>query len=293
MGLIRFAVRQCAARALRNSTLADDRVFLSVIDPLDTKVKETRAPMLIVNTDDHKQSAEGFDLTGGDHSLDLVVEATIAARVTTTGKDGEGEEVAVTIIEADSGMDLTLDIIEHQITRALLGPDPWAVLLRQFITSVSQRISRRGADASGIRWAARQITITCDTLAEPVGGENVDAGSVWGDFIAAMEADAGLAPMAPLIRGVIEGDGRDWVRSAAMLGISEDVAERVAIAPMVTGEDGQPVQLDVVVASHQIETTQDRVWNDDAAWADPQDWEDQGPAPASIEITITPDEDAE
>lgn len=290
MGLTRFAVRQCAARALRGATLADDRVFLSVIDPLDAKVKETRAPMLIVNTDDHRQRAEGFDLTGGDHTLDLVVEATIAARVTTTGKDGEGEEVAVTIIEADSGMDLTLDIIEHQIRRAFLGPGPWAVLLRRFVTNVSQQFSRRGADASGVRWAARQITFACDTLAEPVGGESVTPGSVWGDFIAAMQADAALAPMAPLIRGVIDGDGQDWVRSSAMLGISEDVAERVSIAPMVVGEDGNPVQLDVVIASRQITTMQDRQWDDDAGWADQQGWADQEPGPAAIDIEIVADE---
>jgi hypothetical protein len=243
MGLTRFAVRLCAARALRGATLAEGRVFQSVIDPLDTKIADTRAPLLIVNTDDHKIDADGRDMTGGDHRLDLVIEAAIAARVVTEGKDGTGATVDVTIIEADSGMDLTLDVLEHQITRALLGPGAWPELFRRFVLRVHSRLSRRGADASGTRWAARQITITCDTLAEPVGGEPVLPGSVWGDLIAAMEADPDLAPVAPLIRGVIEGDGRDWVRGAAMLGISEDMAELAGFAPLATDDNGAGIDV--------------------------------------------------
>lgn len=247
MGLIRFAVRQCAARALRGATLAEDRVFLSVIDPLDTKIQATRAPMLIVNTDDHKLEADGRDLTGGMHSLDLVIEATIAAKVVTQGKGGEGQTVEVTIIEADSGMDLTLDVLEHQITRALLATGTWADLFRRLVPRVMARVSRRGADASGVRWAARQITITCDAIGEPVGGESLVLGSVWGDFIAAMEADASLAGVAPLIRAVIDGDARDWRRGAAMLGVGEDVAVLAGFGPLVETEDGEPVDVDEVL----------------------------------------------
>lgn len=245
MGLIRFAVRQCAARAVRGVTLAEDRVFLSAIDPLDTKVRATLAPMLIVNTDDHKQDGHGRDMTGGTHQLSLVIEAAIASRVTAEGKDEDGGTVQVTIIEADAGLDLTLDLIEHQILRALTGPGPWADLFRRFVTTISSRLSRRGADVSGTRWAARQITFTCDTLAEPVGFSEAELspGSVWADFLAAMEGDENLAPIAPLIRGALEGDARDWMRGAAMLGISEDIAVEAGFAPLVT-DGGQPVTVE-------------------------------------------------
>lgn len=290
MGLIRFAVRQCAARALRDATLAEGRVFLSLIDPLDTKIKDTREPMLIVNTDDHKQTGDGRDITGGDQSLDLVIEATIAARFVTSGKDGDGEEVSVTVMEADSGMDLTLDILEHQVTRALLGPGTWAVLFRRFVVTISQRLSRRGADVRGTRWAARQITLTCDTLAEPVGGEAITPGSVWGDFLAAMEADESLAVIAPLIRGVIEGDTRDWVRSAQMLGISEDVAEMVSIAPMVTDDGGNPIQMETGVAVQRVGVTGDAVWDDEDIWADVENMDETTVVDAQIAMTVTADE---
>lgn len=246
MSLIRFAVRQCAARALRSATLAETRIFLSSIDPLDTKIQVNREPMLIVNTDDHKIDADGRDMTGGEHRLDLVIEAVIASKVIAQGEDGEGEAVTVTIIEADSGMDLTLDILEHQITRALLAPGTWPELFRRFVPVIHSRLSRRGADASGTRWAARQITITCDTLAEPVGAESLGVDTVWGDFIRAMEADAALAPIAPLIRATINGDGREWARGAAMLGISHDTAVDMGFAPLVLTEDGDGVELEEI-----------------------------------------------
>lgn len=247
MGLIRFAVRQCAARALRGATLAEDRVFLSVIDPLDTKVQNNRAPMLIVNTDDHKVEAEGRDLTGGEGRLDLVIEAVVAQKVETDGIDGNGVEVSVTIIEADSGLDLTLDILEHQVTRALLADGTWPELFRRFVPVVHSRLSRRGADASGVRWAARQITITLDTMAEPVGGDALTPGYVWTDFLAAMQADAGLAPIVPLIRGVLAGDTRDWARGAAMLGISEDIAIAAGFAPLVEDDAGAGIDVEEII----------------------------------------------
>lgn len=244
MGLIRFAVRQCAARAVRSATLAEDRVFVSLIDPLDTKIGENRAPLLVVNTDDHKQDGDGKDITGGTHSLSLVIEAAIASRVVATGADSDGQEVQVTIVEADAGLDLTLDLIEHQILRALTGPGVWPELFRRFVPVIQSRLSRRGADAAGTRWAARQITFTCDTLAEPVGfsAAELAPGSVWADFLAAMEADASLSVVAPLIRAALQGDAREWARGAAMLGISEDIAVEAGFAPLVT-DGGEPVIL--------------------------------------------------
>lgn len=244
MSLVRFAVRQCAARSLRGATLAEGRVWQSVIDPISAKVSSERAPVLIVNTDDHKQDGAGRDITGGDAQLELVIEAAIAAKVTTTGRDGDGDEVAVTIIEADSGLDLTLDILEHQVIRAMIRPGVWPDLLRRFVPKVHSRTSRRGADAQGTRWAARQIVFTCDTLAEPVGGEALAPGAVWGDFIAAMESEPELSVIAPLIRGVIEGDADDWARSAAMLGIGQETD--IGAAPFIRDDDGAPVILDEV-----------------------------------------------
>lgn len=246
MSLTRFAVRLCAARALRGSTMAEDRVFQSVIDPLDTKVAANLAPTLIVNTDDHSCDTEGRDLTGGEERLDLVIECTIAARVTTTGQDGEGEITTVEIPAHDTGMDLTLDIVEHQVVRALVrGGGDWGALWRRFVLRVHTRKSRRGADTSGVRYAARQLVITCDAISDPVGGEDISPGTVWGDLLALMDADPSLSPVASLIRGQIigSGDNPDWTRSAAMLGVNADIIQDIGHGPIAFTGDGDPAVL--------------------------------------------------
>jgi hypothetical protein len=69
---------------------------------------------------------------------------------------------------------------------------------------------------------------------------------VWGDFVAAMQVDPGLAPIAPLIRAVIAGDTRDWAREAAMLGIGKDIALAAGFAPLVTDNTGASVEVEEV-----------------------------------------------
>lgn len=248
MSLSRFALRVCTARALRDVTLAESRIFQSAIDPLDTRVREVRQPMLIINTDDHAQTGDGRDMTGGEDKLDLVIEATIAGKTAATGIDGQGDEVAIEVPGADAGMDLTLDILEHQTIRALVrGDGVWAALWRRMVPRVHSRASRRGADVSGVRWAARQIVLSCDVLADPVGGEQAITGGFWADFLAAMAADADLAKVEPLIRGVLVGDGQnpDWERTAAMIGIGQDVAQAIGYAPTVFDNDGPAVMDEV------------------------------------------------
>lgn len=245
MSLTRFAVRLCTTRALRGATLAEGRVFESVIDPLDQKVGANRAPMLIVNTEEHMQSGDGRDMTGGQDQLELLIEATIASRATAPSMDGDGEEAVIEIPHADEGMDLTLDLLEHQTIRTLMkGQGVWPSLWRRFVIDVQRRQSRRGADStSGVKFAVRQMMIVCDVVAEPLGGEALEPGSVWGDFIAAVEADAGLAPLAGLLRSFLAGDGPDWVRAASMIGVSVETLGMIGAAPTVTDEAGQPVNL--------------------------------------------------
>ena len=249
MSLTRFAIRHCAAQALKGATLADDRVFQSEIDPLDAKVSANRAPMLIVNTDDHMTEVTGRDMAGAQDRLDLVIEATIADKVTTPGEGGDGQTVSVTIPGQDAGMDLTLDIIAHQTVRAITRRGGvWGDLLARFVLRIHSTKSRRGANSSGVRFAARQIVITLDAVADPVGGESLAAGTLWGDFVAALEADPAFAPVGALIRSVLIGDGQnpEWERVAHMIGIRAEAADQIGFWPLVFDDDGQPVTADEV-----------------------------------------------
>jgi hypothetical protein len=66
-----------------------------------------------VTTDDHEIDTAGRDLMHGDTRCELVVEAAIASRVEVSG------DVSLSIPHTDEGMEIVLDLIEHQVMAAL------------------------------------------------------------------------------------------------------------------------------------------------------------------------------
>lgn len=239
MSLSRLAMRIAAARAVRNATLAEGRVFDSVIDPIDMTVVENRAPFLTVMTDDHEATITGRDLFNADISCELIIEAAIASRVEIDGEAG------LEIPHTDEGMELVLDIMEHQVMAALIRErTPWSRVWMKLVPRVKRRLSRRGASTEGgIRFAARQIVLTCDLIEVPTDGGPVPAGSTWADVLAVMSADAALAPISDLLRTTIEGEPvADWKRAANILGIHMDTANALGLGPVLdTGADPAPV----------------------------------------------------
>ena len=113
MSLARLAMRVAAARAIRGATLAEDRVYDSAIDPIDHAVLETRQPFVVVSTEDHDVTVTGRDLFYGAHECKLMIETAVASRVEIDGEDG------LTIPHTDEGMEIVLDILEHQIIASL------------------------------------------------------------------------------------------------------------------------------------------------------------------------------
>ena len=166
MSLSRLAMRVAAARALKGATLAEARVFDSAVDPIDQTIAETRQPILIVTTDDHEVEVTGRDLGHGNISCDLVIEAAIASRVELNTPDGDGGEVTIAIPHTDEGMELALDVMEHQVMAALTRErSDWSRVWMKLVPRVSRRLSRRGASVEkGVRFAARQIVLTCDLI---------------------------------------------------------------------------------------------------------------------------------
>lgn len=249
MSLARLAMRIAAARALKGATLAGDRVFDSAIDPIDQTIAETRQPILVVMTDDHEADITGRDLTYGDARCDLVVEAAIAARVEIPATDGDGNAMTIAIPHTDEGMELVLDMIEHQVVAALTRErTDWSRVWMKLVPRISKRLSRRGASAeNGVRFAARQIVITCDLIEPPVAGADIQSGTTWDDVLTVMSADEVLVPVANMLRAEIEGEpASDWQRAANSLGITLNTAEDLGIGG-VLDEDGHPVELTGIV----------------------------------------------
>jgi hypothetical protein len=240
MSLTRLAMRLAAARALRDRTLAGARVFDSAVDPIDQTIAAQRQPLLVLTTDEHALEVSGRDLGSGTHRCDLVIEVAIAARVEVPAEDGQGGQITIAIPHTDEGMELTLDLMEHQVVSALTRDDgAWARVWMTLVPRVHQRLSRRGASSeNGVRFAARQLVLTCDLIDAPAPDAALPATGAWSKVLTLMEADAAMAGIASLIRAEVEGTlVPEWRRAAHALGVPLEVSDSLGLgagdAPLV------------------------------------------------------------
>ncbi len=233
MSLVALAMRIATVRALTGATLAEARVYDSAIDPIDQTITEDRAPILVVLTDDDEATPDGRDIFNASRQIDLVIEVAVASRVTVANPDAEDDEIQVIEIpHTDAGLEITINLIGRQIVRTLLSDQgPWANLWRRIVLSPSKITSKRGAGSEkGVRFAARQLTITTETLSEPPTGAQAEG--FWADFLTAMEADAAVSNLAPIIRAEIEGPSLpDWRRFIADLGANPNTALALGFGP--------------------------------------------------------------
>ena len=249
MSLTRLVMRLAAARALRDRTLAGARVFDSAVDPIDQTIADNRQPLLVLTTDEHEADITGRDLAGDAQRCDLVIELAIAARVEVPARDGQGGQITIAIPHTDAGMELTLDMMEQQVVTALTRDDSaWVRAWMKLVPRVTRRLSRRGASSeNGVRFAARQLVLTCDLVDTPAVGTDIPPSTAWGEVLTLMEADQTLAPIAAMLREQIEGANvPDWARTAQMLGIPLEVMDQLGVLPTID-DLGVPMTLDSVI----------------------------------------------
>lgn len=237
MSLSRLALRMAAVRAIRGATLAEGRVFDSDVNPLDHRINADPAPVIIVYTDDHVEAPRGrADMLTGNTSCDLVIEMAVAGRVLVPQEDAP----AVSIAETNAGTEMSLDLMERQVVAALTGrAGTWPDLWRIFCVAVRQRVSRRAAsEESGVRFAARQLVLTCDMLMDPPVGLAFTEDSAWARWIAAVEADPSIAPVAPVLLAAIRGEVLDAdVTVLASLGVNIASSDGLGVGSIIAGEE--------------------------------------------------------
>lgn len=247
MSLTRTLLRLVTVQAVMGRTVAGDKVFDSAIDPLDQKVAEEAAPMIVVYTDDDKSKPTGLGdfLQGG--SIDLVIETVVAGRVVVTydpdGEDGPVEDQQVVVSQTDAAYEITLDLIERQIVRSLVAADnPWARLWRRIVLRATERVSRRGASAEqSSRFAARQMVLTLETVTDPDHGVALPEGSVWRDALDQLEGVPGMADLIGVLRSDAEGEPlHEWRRAAARLGVNLETMHAIGLGP-VGADDPVPL----------------------------------------------------
>lgn len=241
MSLVSLALRLATIRALKGRTFAEDRVFDSRIEAIDTLAMNETAPIIIVTTDDDEVAYEGRDLFAGDHKHDLVIEAGVWTKVSTE-KDGD----LLIIPATDAGLEASLNIFCYQIARALAGDGgEWGDLWRSIVTSVPKGSSRRGADdTKGVRFAARQLIYTVDHIAEPMPGRMPAEGETWFRILEMLKADPEFAAIGKIIETEIAAVSlMPWEQVRAALGLADDEATWVSERPVAIDEE---VPLDAV-----------------------------------------------
>ena len=238
MSLARTAIRIAATRAISGRTLAGERVADSAIDPIDLRVTDERFPIITVLTDDDiSDELSGRDMQGASRHIDLVFQAALANRVET--ENG----VSIVIPQTDFGIEMSLDIIEQQIERALFASETeWSKVFMRLVPRVYRRTSRRGAGArKGVRFAAREIVYNLDAIAVPQPGKPMEAGLPYDALLALMASESDLEPFARLLRSIIEGEPlSDWHAMIAQAGLLASEARAIGIMPVdLTVEDDE------------------------------------------------------
>lgn len=234
--LAAMAMRLSARRLLDGATFAGGRVHDSAIAPIDHMVSAGNdEPFIIISTEDEEATGiSARDVTGGDRSVDLVIEIAIAHAVSAQvdGAGGLGSEIVVPA--TDAGFEVSLSLIGRQVMQALFEQkdSPWDPIFKRFCLGVQKITNRRGVgNKDGARFAARQIILTVDCLQEPHFGHEPTAGEPWGDLLAQVESDSELAALSPLIRQSVTGKPEisAWDRDRSDQNLSDVAAGNIGL----------------------------------------------------------------
>lgn len=158
MTLARTALRVAAINALMNRTIAEGRVYDSLIGSLDLANAEERRPVIIVITEKDEGPALS-DQDGGPPFLRLI-DLNIEIGVVAQEADGSRD---LYYPETDADAEAALDLLEYNTINALMFDlGPAAQLFRKVAKTITKYDSLRSSDdETGVKIAARQYILTC------------------------------------------------------------------------------------------------------------------------------------
>lgn len=168
--LKRTALRLSALAALTNAgggagsepdwpTMANDNVYDSRQDPIESITPKERRPVIVIRTDEDSRNYStgngGRRLTG--RTISLLVEISVV----TSLHDEEGALV-LGWPESDAELEAVLDLMEFQVENALWGNSDWATWFSDTwirTDTISDQLYTE-PDQGGVRLAARVIRLT-------------------------------------------------------------------------------------------------------------------------------------
>jgi hypothetical protein len=234
--LVAYALRTTLRQALIGQTLAEDRIFDSLVASIPSLAGDGVLPLIIVSSDDDEAKLRHLNarLEPEERQQTVLIEIALASSVTV-----EAGTASVEIPHTDEGLEMILDLMRHRVWRVLRDPaNPWADLFRSFLGEPKRYFTRRGADdTEGVLFAARQIGIVCDPMPEPVLGQPIGPGTPWGDLLAGMAETDSLAAYADLIRAELETPELPaWQILQARLGLERAAAAALGYGAVPGGE---------------------------------------------------------
>jgi hypothetical protein len=237
MSIIRSCLRLATVAALRDKTWAETRVLDSDNGPLEAAIRAEPTPYIVCFTDDDdRDEIEGFDLLGAKRVLVLVIEFGLAAALPPS--DGGP---TMRIPATDGAFELALDIIERQIINALVH-DPtstWGALWRDIAMRFDLKTSskRGGSSEGGSRWAARQLLLNVDPIADPPAGVVLSEQHPVSRFLVAARRD-GFGGAADLIEAALPTvAASSWRQAQAWLGLTEFSVRALGLGPPLIRQD--------------------------------------------------------
>ncbi len=245
MSITRFLLRQITMKAITGRTMAEDRVRDSSIQNLEAALADAPKPIALVYTDDSDFVPIGRELTGGQGTQHLVILISNSGFVKLkkeNPEEGEEEEEGAFVFPVtDETLEMSLDIMESQIQRALNDPqNPWADLWMKIVCKVEKWSSNRGqSDKKGTRFAARQIIMQLETLHDPIPGGELEG--VWPETIAAIKADPDpdFAGLGAIVEDYLAGKPIAQIRRNGFdLGMPYSSLKGIGLGAIVPTDDG-------------------------------------------------------
>lgn len=257
MSLVSFGLRLAVSRLLAGRTWAEDRIHNSPMDPVadvlcqDNNGLIDQRPLIAVFTNDEKGTNEGRDIGGRPGSLDLIFFIYMPP-TTMVAEDGE-----IKLETRDAGGAMALDLVWHQCRAALvLGPQAWRAVYEAFVAKITDVRARPILieTEKGVRVPAKEVIVTMDVVPEPDIGKPLSP--YWQKLDTAMRADAAAAPLADIVKAMIEEPANlaSWQLERANLTVSDAAIRSLGIAPIDPTETTDGPDLDQADLIGDIET---------------------------------------
>jgi hypothetical protein len=249
MSLVSLALRIAVTESLKGRTLAEGRVADSELAAISDLIGDSPSPLIVVSVDDAsgERDKAGLALLDAADEIGLLFEIAIASRVSAEAKDAAGGVSMIAIEPSSKGLEVSLDLLWRQVSRALLTPldgEPWGDIARQLILRTNRFQMKRGGEVDGSRVATRFYLVSVEPIAEPDFGRPAEG--VWAELIAAMEQTAGLTDLSRILRAAIEQPAglADWRVVQARLGLPETEVRALGIAPPYPADPEDPPTLE-------------------------------------------------